>query len=162
MGAAFGHTLNEPDDRIVDPDELVRSVIDVVSKNGNLLLNVGPDAAGRITPREQVRLDALADWMAVGAPALVGSRPWVRAEGRTGEGIDLRHTQTDGLIHTILLDTPAAGSTVSFPDLAPLGTPTIELLGHGDLDVTPGPTGPTVTWPDHVPTRPAHPLRITP
>lgn len=167
MGAAFGHNRNEPDDRLLDPDELVRGLVDVVSKNGNLLLNVGPDEKGRITDREQVRLDALAAWMADGADALRRTRPWVEAEGITGEGIEIRFTQADGAVYAVLLDTPPPGSTVTLPGLA---TPFAEvaasrrfaLLGHGPLTSGTAANGvPSVTWPSDVPARPAHAIRVT-
>ncbi|MCB0976978.1 MAG: alpha-L-fucosidase [Acidimicrobiales bacterium] len=162
MGAAFGHNANEPDGHLVDPDELVRGLADVVAKNGNLLLNVGPDGHGRVTEREAVRLRALADWMAVGADALRGSRPWVRAEGRTGEGIDIRFTQSDGAIFALLLDTPEGGSKVTLPDLAAVGGRRFELLGRpGELAVERDDRGvPSFLWPAEAPERPVQAIKV--
>jgi len=46
-----------------EPDELIRTLIDTVSKGGNLLLNVGPNARGEIDPRAIERLRAIGEWM---------------------------------------------------------------------------------------------------
>lgn len=56
MGASFGHNRNETDADLIDPDELVDRYRAVRSAGGNLLLNVGPTAEGRITEAEASRL----------------------------------------------------------------------------------------------------------
>jgi alpha-L-fucosidase len=160
MGAAFGINRNEPDDRLVDPDELVRDLVDMVAKNGNLLLNVGPDAEGRIQVREQVRLDALGVWMDRAAPALRGTRPWVHAAGRTVEGIDVRFTQADGSVYAVLLDVPTPGGTVTIRELAPLAGRGVELLGHGAVAAVASPAGLRIAWPDAVVPGPAPALQV--
>ncbi len=54
-------------------EQLVLLLIDTVSKGGNLLMNVGPDARGAIDPRAVARLDAYADWMALHRRAIHGA-----------------------------------------------------------------------------------------
>ncbi|HMJ74812.1 MAG TPA: alpha-L-fucosidase, partial [Iamia sp.] len=159
MGAAFGINVNEPDDRLIDPDELVRSLVDMVAKNGNLLLNVGPDAAGTITEREALRLRALGAWMDVSGEALVGTRPWVEASATTAEGIDVRFTQADGAVYAVLL-APPDGSTVTLPGLAPLAGRPVTLLGHGPLDATAARDDLLLAWPADAPNGPAPAVRI--
>jgi alpha-L-fucosidase len=167
MGAAFGYNRAEPDDRLIDPDELVRSLVDMVAKNGNLLLNVGPDASGQIVEREAARLRALGEWMAVNGEALRGTRPWVRAEGRTAEGTEVRFTQSGGAVYaillgSILLGSPSAGATVRLPGLAPLDGRPVELLGHGPVTAHRSGDDILVDWPAHTAPSPAHALRIGP
>ena len=70
-------------------DELVRMFIDIVSKNGNLLLNVGPMADGTIPELQQKCLLGFGEWMKTNGEALYGTRPWIRAEGETSEGIEI-------------------------------------------------------------------------
>src|SRR4029079_544478 len=48
MGRGFGYNQNESDADLETADGLVRLLVDVVSKNGNLLLNVGPKSDGTI------------------------------------------------------------------------------------------------------------------
>ncbi len=159
MGAAFGINRNEPDDRLIDPDELVRSLVDMVAKNGNLLLNVGPDAAGAVQDREAVRLEALARWMDVNGEALVGTRPWVSASGTTAEGVDVRFTQGEGAVYAVLLDVPT-GPTVTLPGLAVLAHRPVELLGHGPVEATAAGDDLALDWPAAGPNGPAVALRI--
>ena len=65
--------------------EIVHQLCDVVAKNGNLLLNVGPDTDGSFHPDAQRQLFAVGDWLAVCGEAIYASRPWKKAgEGPTG------------------------------------------------------------------------------
>ena len=53
-------------------DELVRTLIDCVSKGGNLLLNVGPNARGEFDPRAIERLRAIGEWMRMHGRSIYG------------------------------------------------------------------------------------------
>jgi alpha-L-fucosidase len=57
-------------DEYRDVDWTLRRVVDTVSRGGNLLLNVGPRADGTLPDEAYDRLDALADWMDHGEPAV--------------------------------------------------------------------------------------------
>lgn len=54
------------------PSMLVEMLIDCVSKNGNLLLNVGPNARGELEPRAKNSLEAIGEWMRLHSSAIHG------------------------------------------------------------------------------------------
>lgn len=62
--------------------EVIRMLVDIVSKNGNLLLNVVQTPEGDLEPDVLAILDGIASWMAVHGEAIYGTRPWkVHGEG---------------------------------------------------------------------------------
>jgi alpha-L-fucosidase len=61
---------------------VIRMLADIVSKNGNLLLNVPVRSDGTIDEQEQEIVDGIGRWMAINREAIVGTRPWnVLGEG---------------------------------------------------------------------------------
>lgn len=64
--------------------ELVVTLVDTVSKNGNLLLNVGPRADGSIAPHDRELLEGIGAWLSANGAGIYGARPWrVSGEGPT-------------------------------------------------------------------------------
>ena len=108
VGHSFGANRNERPEDIVTTTELVRMLIDVVSKNGNLLIGIGPDEHGSIPVQQQVPLHGLGEWIAVNGEAIYGTRPWQIASTTTSEGTDVRFTQREGRTYALLLDLPGA------------------------------------------------------
>ena len=56
--------------------QIICDLIDIVSKNGRMLLNVGPKADGTITPEETQVLKDLGTWMQVNGEGIRGTTPW--------------------------------------------------------------------------------------
>jgi alpha-L-fucosidase len=72
------------DDEYRTAGSLLADLIDVVSKNGNLLLNVGPQSDGTIAPEIQSVLLRMGAWLQTNGEAIYGTRPWVMyGEGPT-------------------------------------------------------------------------------
>lgn len=64
--------------------DILCDLADIVSKNGNLLLNVGPKADGTISEEDRAVLLEIGEWMEKNGEAVYGSRPWrIAAEGPT-------------------------------------------------------------------------------
>src|SRR5580658_8588720 len=71
-------------DTFKTPEFIIHQLADVVSKNGNLLLNIGPRSDGTIPDEVQQVLLAVGGWLKVNGEAIYGTRPWVSyGEGPT-------------------------------------------------------------------------------
>jgi alpha-L-fucosidase len=135
-------------DTFKSPEFIVHQLVDIVSKNGNLLLNIGPKSDGTIPDEVQQVLRDIGDWLKLNGEAIYGTRPWrVFGEGPTkvAEGSfhdtdvqpytpeDFRFTTKGGALYAIELGWPAQQGEVLIHSLASgLGqekVQSIELLG---------------------------------
>ena len=109
------------------PKQVVRMLADIVSKNGNLLLNVPLRGDGSIDADEEKFLVGMSEWMKVNSECIFATRPWVTSsEGpvRTRGGMfseggedrysgqDFRFTRKGDTIYAIALDWPGAQATI--------------------------------------------------
>lgn len=128
LGRSFGYNRAEGEAETIAPDELIYLLVDIVSKNGNLLLDVGPEADGTIPPVQMSRLVALGDWLRQNGEAIFATHPWKRAEGETADGLRVRFTQKDSGLYAILLGQPKS-SAIVIKSLAAKPGSQIHLLG---------------------------------
>ncbi len=128
VGHSFGYNRMETEKHHMDAPKAIRYLVDVVSKNGNLLLNVGPRADGSI-PEEQLEcLKGIGEWLKINGEAIYGTRPWKRAEGETTDGTGVRFTQKRGNLYAVLMRKPL-DSTVEIIGLETKAGTEIKLLG---------------------------------
>ncbi|HOP95685.1 MAG TPA: alpha-L-fucosidase [Dictyoglomaceae bacterium] len=106
--------------------ELIWELIDVVSRNGNLLLNVGPKADGTIPEEAEKTLLEIGNWLLINGEAIYGTRPWrIYGEGPTrGEAgsfsekpttytsKDFRFTTKKDVLYVILMEKPEGDEIV--------------------------------------------------
>lgn len=64
----------KPGDKYKSTRRLVHLLVDIVAKGGNFLLNVGPDADGRLPPEALERMREIGQWMKVNGEAIYGTR----------------------------------------------------------------------------------------
>ena len=117
---SWGYVKN---DEYRDAKSLIGELVDVVSKNGNLLLNVGPKADGTIPEEARTILLEMGRWLATNGEAIYGSRPFLLyGEGPTTVASsalytdrqdftpeDIRFTTHNGALYAIALGWPAGG-----------------------------------------------------
>ena len=72
MGDSWSYV---PNDNYKSATQLIHMLVDVVSKGGNLLLNVGPDADGRLPEEAVSRMKEIGAWLKVNGEAIYGTRP---------------------------------------------------------------------------------------
>jgi alpha-L-fucosidase len=114
-----------------DAKTVIRMLADIVSKNGNLMLNIPVRGDGTIDDDEVVVLEKLANWMDINRECIFGTRPWkVFGEGPASGGSalsaqgfnegkgkpfsaeDVRFTTKAGVLYVIVLGVPTQDMTV--------------------------------------------------
>lgn len=113
---------------------IIYSLVDMVSKNGNLLLDIGPKPDGTIDETEVAHLQAAGVWIHAHGEAIYNTTYWfVQSELLTGP--DVRFTQTNDAFYILFLEMPVpdAQGFVSVEAPIPiLEGDTITLLGVSD------------------------------
>jgi alpha-L-fucosidase len=106
---------------------IVQQLVDIVSKNGNLLVNIGPRSDGTIPDEVQSVLREVGSWLKINGEGIYGTRAWkIYGEGPTKivEGAfhdtdaqpftdhDFRFTTKDGILYAFELAWPTGGEVV--------------------------------------------------
>jgi alpha-L-fucosidase len=161
--------------------QVVHQLIDIVSKNGNLLLSIPVRGDGSIDELEVAFLEGMAEWIKINGEAIYGTRPWkVYGEGPTKvkTGMfnenkisftqqDVRFTQKNNFLYAFIMGWPkdkhaviktlASGS--EYPDGNKITD--IHLLGYnGKLDWTQSEDGLTIKLPETQPCKHAIVFKI--
>ncbi|CAB5012725.1 unannotated protein [freshwater metagenome] len=131
VGHSFGANRNERPEDIVSATELIRSFCDIVSKNGNLLIGIGPNEHGAIPEEQAIPLRGLGDWLSRNGEAIYATRPWDRASTVTSDRTQVRFTTREGVLYALILDRPAT-STFLVEGIDAESVTEARLLGTGE------------------------------
>ena len=150
--------------------QVVRMLVDIVSKNGNLLLSVPVRSDGTIDEKEQAILADIKAWMDQNSESIYGTRTWKTFgegplaeasnpmnaqgfnEGQNYSSRDVRYVQKDGKVYATIMAWPGAGD-FTFECFSIISeyysgkVSSVKLLGHGDVAYTQSVDGLTVTIP---------------
>lgn len=158
---------------------VIEMLVDIVSKNGNLLLNVPLRGDGSIDDKEVAILEELGEWMKVNSECIYDTRPWaifgegpvadeanpIHAQGfnegkhKPYQAEDIRFTQKDDVLYAIVMAAPLNGK-VTIKSLAldskdyVKKIKKIELLGAGNVKFKRTKEGLNVTAPANLSNKP--------
>jgi alpha-L-fucosidase len=171
---SWGYNPSTP---YMTPGLVVDKLIDIVSKNGNLLLNIPIKADGTLDQETTELLENVGKWFDVNGEAIYGTRPWYMFGEGNGEigahdlessltAKDFRYTTKNGYLYAFVMDWPTGKKPVEFPNLTAMNTRitevvSVELLGHkSDLKWENTGDGLLVYFPKDKPCEYAYALKI--
>ncbi|MCR5005938.1 MAG: alpha-L-fucosidase [Clostridiales bacterium] len=103
IGRSFGFNRTETGSDYLTGKQIIDMLVQVVSRNGNMLLNIGPRADGTI-PFEQVKpLLEVGAWLEENGEAIYGTRPYTVPEVKDQNGTPICFTQTEEAVYAISL-----------------------------------------------------------
>lgn len=107
FGTSFGYLEG---DKYKSVKKVLHEMIEVISRNGNFLINIGPKADGTLVPEQVERLHAMGDWLRINGAAIYGSRYWKECEQKDEH---LAFTTNGKNLYAIKLSEPTAPFTIT-------------------------------------------------
>ena len=110
FGSSYGYLeAGERADAYKDPEQVIHELIEVISRNGNFLINIGPMPDGTIPPGQVRRLRAMGDWLKINRDAIYGTRYW-KVDAQEDE--NLAFTAKGKAFYAIKLSKPSMPFTI--------------------------------------------------
>lgn len=105
IGSSFGYNAEEeksPETSYMTPGEAAWLLADTTARNGRLLLDVGPTAAGSIPKGQLQVLRALGEWMEVNSEAINGAEPYLKPGTDVNTEGQVRYTRNGQVVYAVL------------------------------------------------------------
>lgn len=108
IGYSFGYNQLDDESTSLSGPEAISHFVDVVSRGGNLLLNIGLTAEGTVPDLQRRTLVELAEWNSANGPSVFGSTPVAAELAKPGETPWVRWTRTGDQLHAFVRTTETA------------------------------------------------------
>ncbi|VGO15666.1 hypothetical protein PDESU_04251 [Pontiella desulfatans] len=146
FGTSFGYLEG---DTYKTVEGVIHEMIEVVSRNGNFLINIGPKADGTLVPEQVERLRAMGDWLKINGAAIYGSRYWKECDQKDEH---LAFTTNGKNLYAIKLQKPVGPFTIAGTAGWTAGqVKSVRLLGsHAEVEWTMSPQGLAVSPPSNL------------
>lgn len=115
MSRNWGYIAN--DTIFKSPELMVRQLLEIVSKGGNLLLNNGPTPEGEIRDEVQSRLKLIGTWMKKNSIGIYGTRPWKIAGELLTNEVKVKESKSEEGLQTMKDAVNDATSKLIFPEV---------------------------------------------
>lgn len=164
IGSTWGYTS---DMKVSPPGSIVSALVETVSRNGTLLLNISPKADGTIPEEQQATLREVGAWMATNGEAIYGTHNWVKFSDGQGRGApNVRFTVKGETLYAILVGnwptTPELNVVSLASGKAEGKVSKVTMLGaEGELTFEQGNGGLKVNLPAKAPGKYAYVLKIS-
>lgn len=109
--------------------ELITTLVETVSCNGNILINVGPTKEATITPIYEERLRGLGNWLEVNGEAVYNSRPWTAQRDSADSRVWYTTSKDREFVYAFLLRWPDDHKVV-LGTLRPRKSSAVQMLGY--------------------------------
>ena len=113
IGSTWGYTS---DMKIASAGTIIATLVDIVSKNGTLLLNISPKADGTIPEEQQKTLLDIGKWLAINGDAIYDTHNWIKF-GEEGNAPRIRFTVKGDALYVIIVG-KWPGTSIIIPSLA--------------------------------------------
>lgn len=137
FGTSFGYLEG---DRYKSIESVIHEMVEVISRNGNFLVNIGPKADGTIPEPQMERLMAMKEWLKINGDAIYGTRYWKVSQQKNEH---LAFTTKGKTLYAIRLKDPTTPFTIEDGAyFLKSGVKSVRLLGHPHDDAVDWSIGP--------------------
>ena len=112
---SYGYNRATPASSYMNASTIISSLVDIASKNGNFLLDVGPQANGTIIATEQDALREAGVWIKDHGEAIFNTTYWFITPEENSAGKEVRFTQTLGAFYILSLEAPGDNLVIDSP-----------------------------------------------